>query len=130
MRLYGNDASRDERYRSQWIVSVLIVFLISAAHAIERIELEVRENGGLARGGFPAQVLLKLPRPVAAATKFRLLYEGTPVVAQFRPDGDEETAKWWLDFPTEMKPHEKKRYTVEFGDDVPAGPERSGGHKL
>jgi hypothetical protein len=126
-------ASQDGRYRSQCLISVLLVLssvINSAANAIERLELEVRETGGLARRGYPTQALLKLPRPVAASTKFRLLSDGKPVVAQFRPDGDKETGKWWLDFQTEMEPNEERRYVVEFGDDVLAGPERLGGHKL
>jgi len=104
--------------------------LTSSAAAAERLGLEVRETGGLARGGYPAHALLKLPRPVPPTTKFRLLHDGKPVVAQFRPDRDGTTAQWWLDFQTDMAPLEKRRYTVEFGGDVPAGPERSSGHKL
>lgn len=101
-----------------------------SAYSAERLELEVRETGGLARGGYPAHALLKLPRPVPATTKFRLLHGGKPVVAQFRPDREGATAQWWLDFQTEMAPYEKRRYTVEFGGDVAAGPARSSGHKL
>jgi len=102
----------------------------SSAPAAGRLVLEVRETGGLARGGYPAHALLKLPKPVPPETKFRLLQAGKPVVAQFRPDGKGATARWWLDFQTEMGPYEKRRYTVEFGDGVPAGPERDKGHKL
>jgi hypothetical protein len=116
---------------SYWYISVLLLVLGPAeTNAVERSELEVRETVGLARGGYPAHALLKLPRPVSATTSFRLLYEGKPVVAQFRPDGDKETAKWWLDFQTEIKPHEKKQYILEFGEDVAAGPQRPQGHKL
>src|SRR5438874_6464371 len=68
--------------------------------AAERIDLEVRETGGLARGGYPAHALLKLPRSVPPTTKFRLLHAGKPVVAQFRPDAEGATARWWLDFQT------------------------------
>src|SRR5438128_2592527 len=100
----------------------------SSASAAERLGLEVRETGGLARGGYPAHALLKLPRPVPPTTKFRLLHDGKPVVAQFRPDRDGTTAQWWLDFQTEMAPHETRKYTVKFGGDVPAGPERGSGH--
>ncbi len=114
--------------------SAFLVLLNSAsntpANAVERLELEVREPSGLARGGYPAHAMLKLPRPVPVTTKFRLIYEGKPVVAQFRPDRDEATANWWLDFQTEIKPHETKKYVVEFGDEVAAGPERPQGHKL
>src|SRR5438874_2535872 len=101
-----------------------------SARAAERLRLEVRETGGLARSGYPAQGFLKLPRPVPATTKFRLLHDGKPVVAQFRPDREGATSQWWLDFETEMAPQETRKYTVEFGDDVPAGPERKSGHRL
>src|SRR6185503_16763847 len=86
----------------------ILVSLSSAvhppAHAVERLDLEVRERGGLARGGYPAHALLKLPRPVSLATKFRLVHDGKPIVAQFRPDREDataesaerNTAKWWL----------------------------------
>jgi len=112
------------------IVCILFSQWIFSAARAETLELEVREPAGLARGGYPAHALLKLPRAVPAATKFRLLHEGKPVVAQFRPDGDEPAARWWLDFQTEIKPNETKKYTVELGDDVTAGPERPRGHKL
>lgn len=115
------------------IAGLLLVLLWGTsvpAGATERLEIEVRETGGLTRGGYLTHALLKLSRPVPAATKFRLVYEGRPVVAQFRPDREEGGAQWWLDFQTEMKPLETKRFTVEFGDDVVAGPERAAGHKL
>src|SRR5262245_53736649 len=85
--------------------------LAPSVPAAERLELEVRETAGLARGGYPAHGLLRLPRPVPATTKFRLLHDGKPVVAQFRPDGTGPTARWWLDFQTEMAPREKRKYT-------------------
>jgi hypothetical protein len=103
------------------------------AYSAERLALEVREVAGLARGGYPAHGLLKLPQAVAATTKFRLLRDGKPVVSQFRPDQPDQqgkTAQWWLDFQTDMAPYETKRYVVEFGEDVPLGPERKSGHKL
>src|SRR5438477_9023126 len=72
--------------------------------AAERLDLEVRETGGLARGGYPAHALLKLPRSVPPTTKFRLLHAGKPVLAQFRPDGERATARWWLDLQTDIDP--------------------------
>jgi hypothetical protein len=114
--------------------SVLIVFLFLAltmsAFATERIELEVGETAGLARRGFPTRTLVKLPRAVPVSTKFRLVSDGKPIVAQFRPDRDESTANWWLDFQSDMSPNERKRFQVEFGDDVTEVPELSRGHKL
>ena len=114
--------------------SILLVCLQSSllipANAAERLELEVHEPRGLARGGYPAHALLKLPRLVPLTTKFRLVYEGKPFVAQFRPDREEATAQWWLDFQTDMQPNATRKFVVEFGDDVPAGPEWPQGHKL
>src|SRR5262245_59932384 len=63
----------------------------------ERVGLEVRETGGFARRGYPAHALLNLPRPVPPGTKLRLALDGKPVVAQFWPEGDGPTARWWLD---------------------------------
>lgn len=109
---------------------LILALVCATADASEKLVLEARETAGLARGGYPAQGLLKLPRPVPPSTKLRLLHDGKPIVAQFRPDGEGATAKWWVDFQTEMAPYEKRKYTVEFGDDVTPVPERSQGHKL
>lgn len=113
-----------------YFVAGLISLVVARTHAAERLLLEVREMGGLARGGYPAHGLLTLPRPVPAKTSFRLVHDGRPVVAQFRPDGAEATARWWLDFQTDMKPLETRRYAVEYGEGVPPGPERTKGHAL
>jgi len=110
-------------------VALLLASVFNSS-AADRLNLEVRETGGLARGGYPAHALLKLPKSVPATTKFRLLRDGKPIVAQFRPDGEGDTARWWLDFQTDIDPYETRKYTVEFGDDVSAGPERATGHKL
>jgi hypothetical protein len=115
------------------ITSLLLLargFAFNTSYAGERLGLEVREVAGLARGGYPVHGLVKLPRAVPTTTEFRLLRDGKPVVAQFRPDGEGATAQWWLDFQTEMAPSETRSYTVEFGNDIPAGPERKNGHKL
>jgi hypothetical protein len=106
------------------------VLLLAPSSVAEGLDLEVRERAGLARGGYPAHALLNLPRSVPAATRFRLLSDGKPVVAQFRPDGEGRTARWWLDFQTDIGPFETRMYTAEFGEDVPAGPERGSGHQL
>src|SRR5262245_15635400 len=90
-----------------------------SCQAAEQLQLEVREVAGLARGGYPAHGLVKLARAVPTTTKFRLLRDDKPVVAQFRPDGEKGAAsQWWLDFQTEMAPLETRNYTVEFGDDI------------
>jgi hypothetical protein len=119
-------------YQAPAVIACLLFLapISSAGDVPGKIGLEVREPRGLARGGYPAHALLKLPRRVTPATKFRLVHDGKPVVAQFRPDGETSTGQWWLDFQTQIAPYETRRYTVEFGENVPAGPERSGGHKL
>jgi hypothetical protein len=90
------------RFRRVGLIRLLgfaVVLLLAPGSAVnssaaERLDLEVRETGGLARGGYPAHALLKLPKSVPATTKFRLLQAGKPVVAQFRPDGEGETGRW------------------------------------
>src|SRR5262245_46017913 len=101
--------NRSQCFSQPDCVGVLVVssFLWLAASVCnpsrsgERLALEVREVAGLARVGYPAHALLKLSRPVGVSTRFRLLHEDKPVVAQFRPGGEGATAQWWLDFQTE-----------------------------
>ncbi len=91
-----NDPSEDKSQPSRPLSPLCFTGLFSfvagsftpSARAAERLGLEVRETGGLARGGYPTHALLKLLRPVPPTTKFRLLHDGKPVVAQFRPDWD------------------------------------------
>jgi hypothetical protein len=98
---------------------------------VERVTVEIREPHGDRRHSDPVSGLLKLPRPVPAGTKFRLLRNGKPVLAQFRPSRpDGKCAEWWLDFMVGMAPHEVQRYVVEYGADVEPGPELPHGHKL
>jgi hypothetical protein len=121
------------RYFARGVMSFCVASVVVVAPSVvaaERLGLQVRETAGLARGGYPAHALLELPRPVPETTKFRLLNDGKPIAAQFRPDRKGRTAHWWLDFPTEIAPFQTKNYTVEFGEDVTGGPERSSGHKL
>ncbi len=108
-------------------------FATSAALAAEprRLTLEVTEPIGVHRDGSPVHALLVLPRPTAASTSFRLMHDGKPVVAQFRPNTSApETSEWWLDFIARSAPNEKREYLVEYGPDVEPGPERTRGHKL
>lgn len=144
--MHGSEAAQGPRPFKRWLnlhgrrylLCLTGIFLLLTPNAtdglpvpaMERLGLEVRESGGLARRGYPVHALLKLPHDVPATTKFRLLHDGKPIVAQFRPNRECPTAQWWLDFQTEIGPHEARKYNVEFGDDVPAGPERQNGHKL
>ena len=112
-------------------LTLSLVFAVSSPiFAFESIEFEVREVAGLARRGFPTHTRLKLPRAVPVSTRFRLITDGKPIVAQFRPDRDDVTSNWWLDFQVEMNPNETKRFHVEFGDDVSALPELARGHEI
>ena len=112
-------------------LTLSLVFAVSTSvFGFESIEFEVREVAGLARRGFPTHTRLKLPRAVPVSTRFRLTSDGKPIVAQFRPDRDDATANWWLDFQAEMNPNETKRFQVEFGDDVSALPELARGHEI
>src|SRR5690242_8881849 len=107
------------RFAAPGVTVPLLILLVgtSAApgRAAERVELEVIEPAGLARGGYPAHGVLRLPGAVPATTPFWLLRDGKPVPAQFRPDGAGPTARWWLDFQTEMAPREVRPYVVEYG---------------
>ena len=97
----------------------------------ERLQLEVTEPAGIRRRGYPVSLRLQLPRPVSLATKFRLLHHSKLVAAQFRPaTSNGNTDLWWLDFPTELLPHETRTYDVEYGAKIVAGPERLRGHQL
>ncbi|MBC8353820.1 MAG: hypothetical protein H8E66_17610 [Planctomycetes bacterium] len=108
-------------------------FATRAALAAEplRLTLEVTEPTGVHRDGSPVHVLLALPRPTAASTSFRLIHDGKPVAAQFRPSANATgTSEWWLDFVARSAPNETRKYVVEYGPDVEPGPERTSGHKL
>jgi len=102
----------------------------SQVGAAERLELEVREVGGFRRNE-PVSALLTLPQAVARGTPFRLLIDGTPTSAQFRPAGDaEQTAECWIDFSTPLTPHQVRTCVVEYGSDVQPVAEPTKGHVL
>lgn len=99
--------------------------------ATEQIEIEVSETAGIRRFNHPTTMTFNLTESVSEETSFRLLDNGQPIEAQFRSEGSHrERLRWWLDFPTSLLPYETKRFTIEYGLDVPAGPERKSGHKL
>jgi hypothetical protein len=111
----------------------ITVFATSATLAAEphSLTLEVTEPTGVHRDGSPVHALLALPYPAAASTCFRLLRDGKPVAAQFRPNTNaKKTSEWWLDFIARSAPNERREYVVEYGPDVEPGPERTSGHKL
>ena len=102
-----------------------------ASVAAETMHVEVQETAGIRRFGYPVTALLDLPQAVGADTRFRLLDAGKPVVAQFRPVPENENSdKWWLDFNVNHLPYESRTYAIEYGSDVPAGPQRRTGLEL
>jgi hypothetical protein len=112
------------------LVSAIATIATPAAQP-HRLTVEVTEPTGVHRDGSPVHALLTLPRPVAASTSFRLVRDGKPVVAQFRPNtSDTETSEWWLDFIARSAPNERREYVVEYGPEVNPGPERTRGHQL
>lgn len=118
-------------------MGVVIAFHLLSVCAAEQIWIEIHEPAGIRRGGYPVHGKLTLPRAVPVTTGFRLLHADKPVVAQFRPQtgtnsnvGDRIASEWWLDFTTQLAPNEIREYVVQYGDDMPSGPERNRGHKL
>src|SRR5438045_2859080 len=66
--------------------------------ADESLTLEVREAGGFRRFRDPVSALIELPEMISRNTPFRLIIGGSPIAAQFRPDGDNERCnRWWID---------------------------------
>ncbi|MBI3866606.1 MAG: hypothetical protein HY290_32390 [Planctomycetia bacterium] len=107
-----------------------VLLLCGNLTAGERLELEAREVGGIRRHE-PVSALITLPQAVGRNTPFRLVLDGDPVAAQFRPAGDgEQTAQWWIDFSTILGPFDRHTYVVEYGRDVPIIPESARGHVL
>jgi hypothetical protein len=93
----------------------------------DRLTVRVRETAGIRRFGYPVSAQLKIDPPAPPATKFRLLYLGKPVAAQFRPIGrkGDQISSVALDFDSNFMPHESREYVVEFGDNVtPHEPDR------
>jgi hypothetical protein len=70
--------------------------------------------------------------PAVEGGRFRLLQNGIPVTAQFRPVGgtDKEPGRVYLDFNVNHGPLEKQTYLVEFDPAGQPGPERKGGMRV
>ena len=105
---------------------------IARGEGIEgRIDIEVREPVGIRRFAYPVSVRVDLAKPVGRETRFRLLLDGRPVLAQFRPGSAEPRVSWWwLDFPVNLLPYQTLLYTVEYGRDVAEGPRSKRGLQL
>ena len=99
--------------------------------AAEELRFEVIEDAGIARFSYPIRVKLKPKKPVAPEANFRLLGGHEPVTAQIRRDQTSGSSNhWWLDFNISLLPYESKQFTLQYGADVPTGPQRSKGHVL
>ena len=127
-----------------WFACVVCATILStpvSAQEANRIVLRVQEPIGVQRDAVPVHTLLNLKRPVNVRTPFRLLRNGKPLAAQFRPHHLPQTTatgpaksgktdRFWLDFLARSEPNQVVQYVVEFGDRVVPSPERMRGHKL
>jgi hypothetical protein len=97
--------------------------------AVRRLRITVTETAGIRRFGYPVSAVLSLPEPAADAAHYRLLDDGKPVRAQFRPQGDAANGVRTvsLDFTADNAPLESRDYVVEYGPGVGAGTEPKGG---
>lgn len=130
--------------RLSWFGRIACVAILStavSAQEAERIVLRVQEPIGVQRDAVPVHTILKLKRSVNARTPFRLLRNGRPLVAQFRPHHLTTTAApgptkagetdwFWLDFLARSELNQIVEYVVEYGAGVVPSPERMRGHKL
>lgn len=109
----------------------VLLSAVVVSEASERIIIEAAETAGIRRFQYPVAVDLLLPSPVPRETRFRLVRENEPVLAQFRPAEPGPTAaRWWLDFPVDLLPHQSLSYEVQYGADVAEGKSRSRGLRL
>jgi hypothetical protein len=98
----------------------------------KRLALETREAAGIRRFGYPVSAELEPEGELSKSTRFRLLLDGAPVPAQFRPLAATAGSppRVALDFEASFLPFEARRYTVDYGPEVAAGPEPERGLKL
>jgi hypothetical protein len=112
--------------------SLLCVALLVAPAEVSSLEVIVTETEGIRRFSYPVHVVLALGRKVEETDRFRLLENGKPVAAQFRPHGEagKDATAVSLDFTISHGPLEKHMYTVEYGPSVEPGPEPKGETKV
>jgi hypothetical protein len=125
--------------RKSWLRPALLAFCLGAvllptARAeepakVQRLTVSVAETAGIRRFGYPVHAILSLSQPVKDAEHFRLLEDGKPITAQFRPHGDDDQGfrAVNLDFTVNNAPLETREYIVEFGPGVERGPEPQAG---
>jgi hypothetical protein len=122
-------------YRRLLLGALLVLPSSVAAEEVPasgRRTLIVRETAGIRRFGYPVHVEIPLGRAVRDGDHFRLLENGRPVAAQFRPvrGGREPASAVHCDFNVSHAPLEKRTYVVEYGPEGTAGPEPKGGLKV
>jgi hypothetical protein len=101
--------------------------------AAERIGLTVTETAGLRRFGYPVEVVVPLPKPVAADTPFRLVDAGgKPVAAQISPHEADPTGvrAVVVDSILSCGPKEARRFALEYGAGVTPTPAENGGVRV
>ena len=103
----------------------------AGAFGRQPIAVEVRETAGIRRFQYPVAAEVLLPEAISPDSQFRLTREGQPALLQARPAESGDTAlRWRLDFPVDLLPYETLIYRLEYGGDVPAGPQRKLGLSL
>ena len=119
-------------FRRALLLGFALVLLDSRlATAASAVVIDVQETAGIRRFQYPVAVKLHLTEPVARETRFRLLLDNQPVLAQFRPAEEHEAvAAWWLDFPVDLAPYQTLVYRVEYGAELPDGRAPQRGHQL
>jgi hypothetical protein len=104
----------------------------AAEPAVQRLMVTVEETAGIRRFGYPVSVLLPLSQAVTDTNHFRLLENGKPVAAQFRPHGDvaKGIRSVVLDFNASPAPLEKRIYVVEYDPGVKPGDQATRGMRI
>lgn len=119
------------RFRISALVFAVTASLVAGDARGDELRFTIREPYGVLRHGYPQSVPFTLPQAVAADTPFRLLRDGRPVRAQFRPHAtDGKSNRWWVDFPAVLAPHETAEFVIEYGTGIEPGPTRDKGHVL
>src|SRR5262245_55882076 len=85
--------------------------LPAASDDPKRLTGVVSDTSGLRRFGYPVEAVLPVPADLVG--RCRLLADGKPVAAQFRPAPDGKGV--FLDFSTSLGPLEKREFVVEYG---------------
>lgn len=96
------------------------------------VQFEVRETAGVRRRSDVVAAKLTLTSPVPAATNFRVLRDGKPIVSQIRAISrrSKQIEAVRIDFIDNFAPLEKRKYQLEYGSKVPQSDEQKTGFEL